>query len=43
MIAEGFAWRGLSDEERLARQFPIYDALFEYVRRRVAAEARATE
>jgi hypothetical protein len=32
-IAQGFAARGISDEERLAREFPIYDALYEYVRR----------
>jgi hypothetical protein len=31
-IAEGFAALGLSDEERLARQFPLYDALFQYAR-----------
>lgn len=31
-IAEGFAAMGLSDEERLARQFPVYDALYEYAR-----------
>ena len=31
-IAQGFAAMGLSDEERLARGFPIYDALYEYVR-----------
>lgn len=30
-IAHGFAALGLSDEERLARQFPIYDALYAYV------------
>ena len=30
-IAEGFAAMGLSDEERLARQFPMYDALYAYV------------
>ena len=29
-IAEGFAVMGLSDEERLARQFPVYDALYEF-------------
>jgi len=29
-IAEGFAAMGLSDEERLARQFPVYDALYEF-------------
>jgi len=32
-MAEGFAALGLSDEERLARQFPVYDALYEYARR----------
>lgn len=32
-IAEGFAAMGLSDEERLARQFPVYDALYEHARR----------
>lgn len=31
-LAEGFARLGISDEERLARQFPIYDALYEYAR-----------
>ena len=31
-IAEGFALSGISDEERLARGFPVYDALYEYVR-----------
>jgi hypothetical protein len=31
-IAQGFAASGISDEERLAREFPIYDALYEYVR-----------
>ena len=30
-IAHGFAALGLSDEERLARQFPIYDALYAFV------------
>jgi len=29
-IAEGFAAMQLSDEERLSRGFPIYDALYEY-------------
>src|SRR5262249_22735691 len=33
-IAEGFAAMGLSDEERLAHQFPVYDALYEYASRR---------
>jgi hypothetical protein len=31
-IAEGFARLGISDEERLARQFPVYDALYEHCR-----------
>lgn len=31
-MAEGFAALGLSDEELLVRQFPIYDALYEYAR-----------
>jgi hypothetical protein len=31
-IAHGFALTGISDEERLAKEFPIYDALYEYVR-----------
>lgn len=30
-VARGFAAMGLSDEERLARQFPVYDALYRYV------------
>ena len=30
-IARGFAALGISDEERLARQFPVYDALYAYV------------
>src|SRR5215471_6610385 len=29
-IAYGFAELGLSDEERMARQFPMYDALYRY-------------
>lgn len=32
-IAQGFAAMGLSDEERLGRQFPVYDALYEYARK----------
>jgi hypothetical protein len=31
-IAQGFACLGLSDEERLRIGFPIYDALYAYVR-----------
>jgi hypothetical protein len=30
-IAQGFAAMGLSDEDRLARQFPVYDALYAYL------------
>lgn len=30
-IAQGFSAMGLSDEERLAKQFPIYDALYAFV------------
>jgi hypothetical protein len=33
-LATGFALLGISDEERLAREFPVYDALYEYVRQR---------
>ena len=32
-IAEGFVAIQLNDEERLARGFPTYDALYEYARR----------
>jgi len=31
-IAEGFRAMGLADQQRLALQFPMYDALYEYVR-----------
>ena len=31
-----------SDEERLAREFPIYDALLEYVRRQVVEDRMVT-
>ena len=34
-IAQGFAATGISDEERLAKEFPIYDALLEYVRQQL--------
>jgi len=30
-IAQGFAAMGLPDQERLARQFPVYNALYAYV------------
>ena len=29
-LRQGFAALGLSDEERLRRQFPMYDALYAY-------------
>ena len=32
-IAQGIASLGISDEERLAKEFPIYDGLLEYARR----------
>lgn len=35
-IAQGFAATGISDEERLAREFPIYDALYEYVHQQLS-------
>ena len=31
-MAQGFAAMGLADEELLVRQFPVYDALYEYAR-----------
>jgi hypothetical protein len=31
-IAQGFSAMGLADEELLVRQFPVYDALYEYAR-----------
>jgi hypothetical protein len=31
-VAQGFAAMGLADEELLVRQFPVYDALYEYAR-----------
>jgi hypothetical protein len=34
-IAQGFALSGISDEERLAREFPVYDALYEYARQQL--------
>ncbi len=34
-IAHGFAASGISDEERLAREFPLCDALYEYVRQQL--------
>ncbi len=34
-IAQSFALTGISDEERLAREVPMYDALYEYVRQQL--------
>jgi hypothetical protein len=33
-IAEGFSRLGISDAERLAREFPLYDALYAYTQQR---------
>jgi hypothetical protein len=35
-IAEGFALLAIPDEEQLKRQFPLYDALYEYARRQAS-------
>jgi hypothetical protein len=40
-IAHGFALSASTDEERLAYEFPIYDALLEYVRQHMASRSRA--
>ena len=40
-IAEGFAALGISDEERLRLEFPMYDALYAYAQRE-SAGGRAT-
>jgi hypothetical protein len=40
-IAEGVAALGLTDEQRLAAGFPVYDALFAYARRRSVAQPHA--
>jgi len=40
-IAHGFAASVRSDEKRLAYGFPIYDALFEYVRQHMDSYGRA--
>jgi hypothetical protein len=34
-IAQGFALTGISDEERLMREFPMHDALYEHVRQQL--------
>ncbi len=40
-IAQGFALSAGNDEERLAHEFPIYDALLEYVRQQTSFDGRA--
>ena len=40
-IAEGCQAMGLSDEDRLAKQFPLYDALFAYCRKSTDKESNA--
>jgi hypothetical protein len=35
-IAQGFARMEISDQDRLAREFPVYDALYEYVRHKLS-------
>jgi len=39
-IAQGFALTGISDEERLTREFSIYDALYEYVRQQLKEQSQ---
>lgn len=39
-IAHGFALSTSTDEERLAYEFPIYDALLEYVRQHMDSRSR---
>jgi len=38
-IADGCQTMGLSDEDRLAKQFPMYDALFAYCRKSTDKES----
>ena len=40
-IADGCQAMGLSDEERLEKQFPVYDALFAYCRKLTSNETSA--
>src|SRR6266404_201169 len=40
-IAQGFALTGISDEERLTREFPMYDALYEYVRQELKEQSQS--
>ena len=37
-IAEGFSALGISDQERLRLEFPLYDALYAYAQRRSASD-----
>ena len=37
-IAQGFARLGISDQDRLAREFPLYDALYEYARHELGSQ-----
>ena len=41
-IAQGFALFASTDEERLAYEFPMYDALLAYVREQLRTESRAS-
>ena len=41
-IAEGFVAAGLSDEEKLRKQFPLYDALYEFCRHSASQQASAS-
>ena len=34
-LAEGFASMGISDDERLRVEFPVYDALYAYVQAQI--------
>ena len=40
-IAQGFALCVSSDDERLTHEFPIYDALLEYIRQQIGFDRRA--
>ena len=40
-IADGCQTMGLSDEDRLAKQFPMYDAMFAYCRKSTDKESTA--
>ena len=40
-IAHGFSLCAISDDERLAHEFPIYDGLLEYIRQHMAVSGQA--